>query len=225
MEPLENHTACHECDLLIELPQHARYQLSCPRCHSIIANFDPRNAERLLAITITALLLLIMANAFPFLAFEVSGQYQQITLLQSVTTLWHYHYPGLSILILVFILLAPAAYLLCIFYLLTPLFFNRQPRFGIPVFANLFRLSDWSMVEVFLIGVLVSLIKLAGMADVIPGISLWAYIGFSIAVTYVLSKTDRLQLWHWLHHGIDRSGKYDDGRAVEVRAAEGRENG
>lgn len=204
MESMENQTACHACDLLIELPSEPRYQLRCPRCHSLIASFDSRNAERLLAITICALLLLVMSNAFPFLAFEVSGQYQQITLLQSVTTLWHYDYPGLSILILIFIVLAPAAYLLCVLYLLTPLFFNRTPVYGKTIITQLFRLADWSMVEVFLIGVLVSLIKLAGMADVIPGISLWAYIAFSIAVTYVLSKTDRLQLWQWLRRGSCR---------------------
>ena len=197
-------TACHECDLLIELPVESSKKLKCPRCHSAVAVFDAKNGERLIAMALSALLLLLMANAFPFLAFKVSGQFQEITLLQSVTTLWQYQYHELSILILMFILLAPAAYLLCILYLLVPLFSGHRPRHGMLVLKYLFQLADWSMVEVFLIGVLVSLIKIAGMADVIPGISLWAYIGFSITMTYVLAKNDRLQMWRWLERGSCR---------------------
>lgn len=204
MEISDNQTACHECDLLIELPEAATCKLKCPRCHSVIANYDHRVGEQLIAMAFSALMLLIMANAFPFLAFEVSGQFQQITLFQSMATLWQYQYHELSILILIFILLAPAAYLLCVLYLLVPLFMKKRPRHGQTIMKYLFQLADWSMVEVFLIGVLVSLIKIAGMAHVIPGISLWAYIGFSLAMTFVLAKTDRLQMWNWLNQGSCR---------------------
>ena len=84
---------------------------------------------------------------------------------------------------------------------LLPLQLRRRNRFTVFILRWLFRITHWSMVEVFLIGVLVSLIKIAAMADVIPGISFWAYILFSIAVTYVLSQVDRVQLWRWVNQG------------------------
>lgn len=62
----------------------------------------------------------------------------------------------------------------------------------------MFILTPWSMVEVFLIGVLVSLIKIAAMAEVILGISFWAYIAFSVCLTATLANIDRHQLWDWL---------------------------
>jgi paraquat-inducible protein A len=51
------------------------------------------------------------------------------------------------------------------------------------------------MVEVFVIGVLVSLVKIGAMATVILGISFWSYVGFAICFTATLSSLDRFQMW------------------------------
>ncbi|MEH6448637.1 MAG: paraquat-inducible protein A [Oleispira sp.] len=202
MSEINSKTACHECDLLLELPDDVkRGSLLCPRCGFVITKVFPNSAQQIIALSLTALVLLIMANAFPFLTFEVNGQFQEITLLQSVTELWSQGYPSLAMMILIFILIAPACFIFGLLYLLLPLYFYRRPPAMVKVACGLFRLTNWSMVEVFLIGVLVSLIKIASMATVIPGISFWAYILFSIAITFVLSKTDQHQLWLWLEQG------------------------
>jgi len=52
-----------------------------------------------------------------------------------------------------------------------------------------------SMAEVFIIGVLVSLVKIAAMASVVIGISFWAYVGFAVCFTASLSSLDRFQMW------------------------------
>jgi paraquat-inducible protein A len=51
------------------------------------------------------------------------------------------------------------------------------------------------MVEVFIIGVIVSLVKIAAMATVELGISFWAYAGFAICFTLAISSLDRYQCW------------------------------
>ncbi len=51
------------------------------------------------------------------------------------------------------------------------------------------------MVEVFIIGVIVSLVKIAAMATVVLGISFWAYAGFSICFTLAIYNLDRYQCW------------------------------
>lgn len=201
---MSNHSqhACHECDLLLDLPEKINHgSLLCPRCSFLITKTSPNAAQKIIALSLTSLILLIMANAFPFLTFETNGQFQEITLLQSVTELWLQGYQGLAMMILVFILVAPASFILGLLYLLVPLFLNRRVPAMVKVACWLFRLTSWSMVEVFLIGVLVSLIKIASMATVIPGISFWAYILFSLAITYVLSKADQHQLWMWIEQG------------------------
>lgn len=198
--PDNTQVACHECDLPVTLPDDASGKLLCPRCGCLLAKFS-RDSQALLAVSFTALILLLMANAFPFMAFSIQGQYQAITLLQSVFELWEQDYKSLAIMVLIFILLAPLLFLSGLISVLLPLQLRRRNRFTVFILRWLFRITHWSMVEVFLIGVLVSLIKIAAMADVIPGISFWAYILFSIAVTYVLSQVDRVQLWRWVNQG------------------------
>ena len=51
------------------------------------------------------------------------------------------------------------------------------------------------MVEVFLIGVVVSLVKLAQLADMQLGFSFWAYVAFSVSFTLALTTLDRFQCW------------------------------
>jgi paraquat-inducible protein A len=51
------------------------------------------------------------------------------------------------------------------------------------------------MVEVFVIGVIVSLVKIHHMATVVVGLSFWAYVGFSLCFAATMASLDRLQVW------------------------------
>ncbi|MEZ5501490.1 MAG: paraquat-inducible protein A [Halioglobus sp.] len=59
----------------------------------------------------------------------------------------------------------------------------------------MFLTQNWSMVEVFIIGVIVSLVKIAAMATVVVGISFWAYAAFTVCFTLAVSSLDRYQCW------------------------------
>ena len=50
-------------------------------------------------------------------------------------------------------------------------------------------------VEVFIIGVLVSLVKIGAMATIVIGISFWAYIGFVLCFIAAIGSLDRFQIW------------------------------
>ncbi|WP_051559798.1 paraquat-inducible protein A [Marinobacterium jannaschii] len=156
--------------------------------------------NKALAFSSSALLFLLLANLFPFLAFRAQGREQVMNLLHSSFELATQGHPVLAALVAVFILLIPALMLSTLLYLLIPLKRGRYPHNGYRVCRYLFTLKPWSMVEVFLIGVLVSLIKIASMADVILGISFWAYVLFSLCLTAAISAIDRHHLWIWLEH-------------------------
>ena len=59
-------------------------------------------------------------------------------------------------------------------------------------------MQNWAMVEVFFIGVLVSLVKIAHMATVVIGISFWGYGAFALCFIAAVSNLDRLQYWNQL---------------------------
>ncbi len=194
--------ACSQCDLLMEYPRLAPGETAqCPRCGYAITSRAVEAMDRLISMSITGLLLLVFASAFPFLGYNTSGQEKQITLLQTTSTLWENNYPELAVLTAIFIILAPAAFLSSLLYLLLHLRRGVVPWGAKTICKWMFHLVPWAMAEVFFLGVLVSLIKVAAMATVEPGLSLWAFVFFCLVFPAVLTITDRYQLWFWIEHG------------------------
>ena len=67
--------ACHECDLLLhkaEVPD-ARGVMLCPRCGAELCRVGPDNLQFLLALTCTALILLLLANLFPVVGLNIQN--------------------------------------------------------------------------------------------------------------------------------------------------------
>jgi paraquat-inducible protein A len=87
--------------------------------------------------------------------------------------------------------------LLGLLYLLLPVVFGFRPRYARPVLKFIFALLPWTMAEIFLVAVLVSLIKIMSMADIEIGVSFYAYALFTLCMTGSLLYLDRHQLY-WL---------------------------
>jgi len=192
--------ACHECDLLLKLPDiKAGHRANCPRCKCQLT-VNPRNGfEKALVFSITGLIFFTMANMFPFLSFEAQGQGQVMTLMQSCIDLYRYGETILALFIFIFIILAPALLLFLFIWILAPLVFKGE--FGqdsIWLSRLIFHITPWSMAEVFLIGILVSMVKIAALATVTFGISFWAYIGFVLCLTVARANLDMHQFWETL---------------------------
>ena len=66
------------------------------------------------------------------------------------------------------------------------------------MFRTLTRLRPWAMPEVFLLGALVALVKLSAIAQVVPGVSLFAYVAFMLTLAGLTSITPTEQFWHWV---------------------------
>ena len=157
-----------------------------------------------MAFASAALILLALACSFPFMEFRASGLESLMTLPQTALTLWHHGMPDLAFLVAAFIILVPALVLLLIVLLVGALMLNLRHASLRGIGRLIFMLQRWSMVEVFFIGVLVSLVKIAKMATVVLGISFWAYAGFAILFTLTLTSLDRFQCWRRIE-ALDRS--------------------
>ena len=169
-------TACHECDLLQTLQAlPPGGVIKCPRCGAVLHRHKRNSLERTLAWTIAGLILFVAANALPFLAFEMQGQLTQTRLITGVRDLYVQGMWGLAALVLFTTIIAPAVQLALLLYILTPLTFNRTPWKLPQVFRLYHSLTPWGMMEVFMLGILVSVVKLAGMATVVPGLALWSF--------------------------------------------------
>jgi paraquat-inducible protein A len=188
--------ACHECDLLITigiLDEGAT--ASCPRCGHTLAKNTPDGLTRTLAFSLAAAISLLFSNLFPFLSLEASGLEQVMTLPQSAYELYLDGYWTIAVLVMGPIMGIPALMLATLVALVVPLLRNQPAGWLIPAGRLLSTLSPWSMVEVFVIGVLVSLVKIGAMATVILGISFWAYIAFALCFIAAVTSLDRVLLW------------------------------
>lgn len=188
--------ACLECDLLIDLPPLAPGQRAqCPRCDTTIAASPRDGLRRALAYALAAAVLLALANAYPFLAFKASGLERVMTLTESARALWADDNRVLAALVLTFIVIAPAVLTGCLIVLLVPLVNRRRYPWLRHVGRLVFVIGPWSMAEVFLIGVLVSFIKIAKIATMVLGLSFWAFFAFTICLTAALAALDRHDVW------------------------------
>ncbi|MBW2425473.1 MAG: paraquat-inducible protein A [Deltaproteobacteria bacterium] len=188
--------ACHECDLLITIDGLAEgARASCPRCGHTLATHTPEGLTRSLAFALAAAMLLLVSNLFPFLSLQASGLEQVMTLPRSAYELYQDGYLTIAILVMGPIIGIPALMLATLVALLVPILQQRSVPWLVPAARFLFFLNPWSMVEVFVIGVLVSLIKIGAMATVVLGISFWSYAVFTLCFIASLTNLDRVFLW------------------------------
>jgi paraquat-inducible protein A len=194
--PAEPLIACHECDLLqreIHLPKGGVAR--CRRCGATLFRSHPESLDRALALTLGALFLFVIANAYPIVGLEINGEIIQATLPGTVQTLYRNEMALVAGLLFFTTLLTPLLQMLAMLHLLLPLRFARLPQNASLVFRLLVAIQPWVMVEVFVLGALVSLVKLAHMATVIPGVALWSFGGLMILLAAASTSFDTRQLW------------------------------
>ena len=189
-------TACHECDLLQhEVPLPEGGVAHCPRCGAEIYRSHPDSLERSLALTVGAILLFAIANAFPIIGIQLQGQQVQTTLFNAVQTLYGDDMNSLAALVFLTTIIMPGLQLLAMIYLLLPLRMGIVPPHFALVFRTLHAVQPWAMVEVLMLGVLVSLVKLAGLAHVVPGIALWSFGALMLLMAAIAATFSPRALW------------------------------
>ncbi len=187
---------CHDCDLPIWLgvvPPGGSAR--CPRCRGMLVRRVRDSVDRTLAFALAGLLLFVVANAFPFLAMKMRGLVTETTLATGVRALYEQGRPLVASLVLLTTILAPLLHLSAILYVLLPLKLGIRMPWSVDCFRWLQRIQSWSMMEVFMLGVLVSLVKLAAMAEIVPGIALWAFVALIPVVAAATSSLDAQLVW------------------------------
>ena len=155
------------------LPKHG--VAKCNRCGAVLYRHKPNSLDRTLALTIAALILFVTANMYPFLALKLEGREQETLLFTGVRDLYDYGMWELSFLVLLTSIVIPLIHILGTLYVLLPLKFNRSPWKLALVFRIVRGLRPWGMMEVYMLGVLVSLVKLSDIATIVPGIALYSF--------------------------------------------------
>jgi len=192
-EPL---VACHECDLLQrEVPVPRGGIVRCVRCNAVLYRSHPDSFERTLALTAGGIVLFAIANSFPLIGLKIQGQLIETTLFQTVQTLWNEDMKSVGMLVFATTMLMPGLQLAALTYLLLPLRVGRAPAHFAIVYRVMQSVRPWGMVEVFMLGVLVSLVKLAHLAGIVPGAALGAFAVLMFVMAAIAAVIDPRDLW------------------------------
>ncbi|MGB7971285.1 MAG: paraquat-inducible protein A [Candidatus Deferrimicrobiaceae bacterium] len=194
-----NLLACHECDLVHKIPPiPARSAARCVRCGALLYRSKPDSIDRTIALTLAGIVLFIVACSFPFLTMKNAGIVQKTALLTGVYNLYEQGLPGLATLVFLTCVLVPLVQMLVLLYIMIPLKQNRTARYSIPMFRIFLHLQPWGMMEVFLMGILVALVKLGKMATIVPGLSVLAFGLLIFVLAAVFSSLDPHLVWERL---------------------------
>ena len=184
---------CEECDAVYQkVPLAQGERAYCDCCGAEIYR-NTHSFQTLLAMVFTALIVFVIANSFSIVKVELQGLYSDTTLLGAAWAMFQADRAFVGILILMTTFIVPLLYLILMSFILSSVLMSHQQpskqhqHYLVYALRSLYLLRAWGMVEVFLIGVLVTLVKLVGMVVVIPGIALWAFAILSVLLVYIVS--------------------------------------
>jgi len=188
--------ACPDCDSLFVLRSLSDAdRVVCSSCSAILYEHKRNALSRATAFALSALVLLFVAHFFPFLSLEVGGRMNEIVLINSAGALYDFGSPWLALTVAVFVVGAPAMLVLGILYVQLPLARGRALPGAIVACRWVYDAGPWNMIEIFMLGILVSMLKLTKIATVHLGIAFWALALLIICVTASLGAIDRSDLW------------------------------
>lgn len=167
----------------------------CSNCDKIMYSYNSKILDHGIALGLTALLLFVMANIFPLVKIDVLGQDGYITIISMIESLFNreFYLVGMSVLFLVFI------FPLMIIIIYISIAIMMKAKVGKETTKSLLillsKILPWSMLEIYLVSILVALVKLLAYVQIHFGFSFWALTMFVLLDMY-LSKSILLgELW------------------------------
>ncbi len=184
--------SCHLCLKLVDEKLH-----DCPRCGAVIHLRKSNSLQRTLAFLITASILYIPANLWPIMITDQLGQSTESTILGGVVLLIELGSIPIALVIFIASVMIPLAKLLVMFYLCWSV--NHGPPESIRQRTVLYRVTaffgKWSLIDVFVVAILVALIHLSNLLVIRPGGATIAFAGVVIISMLAAESFDPRMMW------------------------------
>jgi paraquat-inducible protein A len=168
--------ACEECDVVYARRALAAGEVArCPRCGAMLGRGHLLAVDGLLALSAGALIVFVLGNVSDIVTLDLSGVRSPVTLWESIWATWDSGQHVVALLAGATSFAFPLAVILLRLFVLVPLAAGKRVRGFVPAMRALRWVTRWSMVEVFMFGTLVAIVKIAGLASVVPGVGIFSY--------------------------------------------------
>ncbi len=179
--------ACASCDWL-----HYREiinrgaRASCERCGHELYTRKPFSVDRTLAASLAGIVFLVLSLSLPFLALTRGGISSSISVLDAVSALWNGDMRWLGVLSLALIAVLPSLRLGLLAWVMMRLRYRMGVKPSMHVALRWAEwIEPWAMAEIFMVGVVVSLVKISALASLSVGPAFWALLGLIITTSLI----------------------------------------
>lgn len=190
--------ACEVCGQAHQMPPLPAGKVAiCVRCGSRIARHSRGTLHITGALALAALILYVPANVFPILRMDLYGAQSQNTIWDGTQRLWRSGDQLVAIIVFLASIAIPLLKLTALFYLVISIGLNRKRgmRFRTWVYRIVEAIGRWSMLDVFVLAILVSLVKLQRLATIIPGRGALAFACVVVLTTLASQCFDPQMIW------------------------------
>jgi len=190
---------CADCGLRQTIPSRIdEGHVDCVRCGALLSKRTTGGVEQAIVLNLTALVIFILANVFPFITLNLQGRVQDAEIISAAYALYQDGMWELGVLVLLFAILLPLLKILGNLYVMIPLHMGFRPPAARQVFRWMEVVHRWAMMEVFLLGVIVGYVKLISLATVIFGIAAFSFVALIILVVAAETVFEPITVWERL---------------------------
>jgi len=195
----ENVVACETCGLVQRVePLSKGAAAECFRCGTFLGvRKSSASLHATAALSLAALILYFPANMYPILRMTMYGATTESTIWDGVVSLMRHDQWGVAIVVFLASIVVPLLKLLALFFLVgsSALPVGRGFRGRTALYRFIDRIGPWAMLDVFLLAILVSLVKLGQLATVVPGTGLVAFTAMVVLTLFASAAFDPKLIW------------------------------
>ena len=178
------HLVCFECDAVYGQRTLAHDDvLRCRRCGATLPRGHGLALEGQLALALAALLTFMIASLSPIVTLELRGMHSVATLYEATQQTWDSGERGVALLSVATAFVFPLVLILVRLWVLVARVAGRHAPALVPALRALRWVTRWSMVEVFMLGVLIAVVRSAGVTQIVLGAGIFAYGALTVLLT------------------------------------------
>ncbi len=205
---------CPDCDLVIPRASvKPGEKLCCRRCGCVLDSPVENSAEKTMALSLTGLLLFVPAIFLPLLTLDILGLESTGSIYASVHSLLESGFVFTGFAVLLTSIVIPLLKLMLLFIVSLQVHMHKCDGNTVSMFRLYNRLDEWGMLEVYMIGILVTIVKLFHMASIAYNTGFFCFIGLLAATLLSSSMLDENYYWNTIYEAcqnrdesLDRTG-------------------
>ncbi len=212
---------CPVCGYVCKMPSHSRVtELDCPRCGAEVTHRKPNSMSRTWALVIAAAALYIPANTYPMLTVVSFGSSNADTIISGVVELIAAGMWPVAAIVFFASILVPLLKLIGLTFLLITVHIRSswRPKHRTKLYRIIEFIGRWSMIDIFMISILIALVQLGNIATINPGPAAIAFAAVVILTMLASRSFDSRLIWDAAREGMTIN---DDGNSGTARATGG----